>query len=74
MPRSIAEDLGLASQNRTTISLADLQHSLGKALAALHWYGTSRSILSWFVCCSNTAYTLKKELMIIQIPTHRLVA
>ncbi|KAJ7242139.1 hypothetical protein B0H12DRAFT_1236803 [Mycena haematopus] len=35
----IAEELGIVSQNRTNITLADLNHSLGKALAALHWYG-----------------------------------
>ena len=49
MPRFIAEDLGIFSQNRTSISLVDLQHSLGKALAALHWYGMPFLLLSQFV-------------------------
>lgn len=36
--RFISEDVGI-SQNRTTITLSELNWSLGKALAAVYWYG-----------------------------------
>ncbi|GJE84278.1 hypothetical protein PsYK624_003540 [Phanerochaete sordida] len=32
------EDLGLVAQNRTSVGLADINHSLAKTLAALAWY------------------------------------
>lgn len=35
----IAEDLEVSAQNRTNITLTDLNHSIGKALAAMYWYG-----------------------------------
>ncbi|EKM54941.1 uncharacterized protein PHACADRAFT_142728 [Phanerochaete carnosa HHB-10118-sp] len=35
----VAEELGIVAHNRTNITLTDLNHSIGKALAAVHWYG-----------------------------------
>ncbi|GJE99694.1 hypothetical protein PsYK624_159650 [Phanerochaete sordida] len=37
----VTADLGIAAQNRTSVSLAELNHSVAKALAAVHWYGQS---------------------------------
>lgn len=33
------EDLDVVSRNKTTITLAEINLSLGRALAALYWYG-----------------------------------
>ncbi|EKM54969.1 uncharacterized protein PHACADRAFT_208510 [Phanerochaete carnosa HHB-10118-sp] len=39
----VAEELEIAAQNRTNVTLADLNHSIGKALAAVHWYGQTQN-------------------------------
>ena len=35
----VTADLGIATVNRTNITLWELNHSIAKALAAVHWYG-----------------------------------
>lgn len=37
----LAEDLRLASEYRTTVTVAEINHSMAKALAAVAWYGNS---------------------------------
>lgn len=37
--RFIMEDLGVVTANRTNITLAELNLSIGRALAAMYWYG-----------------------------------
>lgn len=37
--RFVTEDLGAAGGNVSSIALADLNRSMGRALAAIYWYG-----------------------------------
>ncbi|GJE98956.1 hypothetical protein PsYK624_151940 [Phanerochaete sordida] len=40
-PSFVSADLNIASRNRTNITLAELNRSVAKALATVHWYGQS---------------------------------
>ena len=37
--RFVAGDLGIVAENKTNISLGDIEFSIGKAFAAVYWYG-----------------------------------
>ena len=39
--RFLTEDLRVATENRTNVSLAEINLSIGKALAATAWYGAA---------------------------------
>lgn len=46
-------DLGFVSENKTSLSLADIEFSMGKAFAAIYWYGMLHYTLMTFV---HTSY------------------